>query len=65
MSLPTVDECDYSTTTDRKGRFIGRVKQFPNLRSKACRSRVDAIAEIVDQTAIHIRYLHGASEVTT
>lgn len=65
MALPLLDECEYFTTADNRGRFTGHVKQFENLRSKPCRARVDAIDEIVSITAEHIRRLDGATEVTT
>lgn len=59
MALPLVDECDYYTTAN-EGRFTGHVEQFPDLRTRPCRSRTDAIAEIVTVTANHLRRLHAA-----
>lgn len=61
--LPLIDECEYYTTTNDAGHFIGRVKQFPDLKTKACRSRIDATDEIVTRTAAHLRRLHGALPV--
>lgn len=58
--LPLVDECDYFTTVNADGKFVGKVDQFPDLRSKPCSSRIDATADIVTRTATHLRRLAGA-----
>jgi len=62
--LPLLDECEYYTTANDAGdRFVGRVKQFPDLKTKALQSRADAANEIVTLTAARLRRLHGALPV--
>ncbi|CAN5144337.1 hypothetical protein BH11ACT6_BH11ACT6_34600 [soil metagenome] len=48
--LPTIDDCEFSTEPTRKGKFVGRVKQFPYLRTSPQRSSIDALDEIMTAT---------------
>lgn len=61
--LPLLDECEYYTTRNDAGRFVGRVKQFPDLKTKPYASRADAAEAIVNATAANLRRLHGAQPV--
>jgi len=48
--VPDLDRCDYYTETDGRGQFTGRVKEFPELRTRKHKKSIDALGEIVDLT---------------
>lgn len=56
-------EMDFYVDTTKRGKFIGRVGEFPDLKTKAHKSRLDAIDEIVSLAAERIRdiFLQEAS----
>lgn len=48
--LPTFDDCEFSTTRNRKGQFVGHVTQFPDLRTRPQRNSIDALDDIMTAT---------------
>jgi hypothetical protein len=52
---------DHNFWTEKtKGKFIGRVKEFPQLRTRAHAKAIDALDDIITQTVEHLRDLHEA-----
>lgn len=60
--LPRLDDCDCYTQINDSGKYVGRVRQFPDLRSKPQARRLDAIDEIVTLTRQKIIRLTAESE---
>lgn len=55
--------CDFHADTNDKGQFIGRCKQFQELRTRPYKSRLDAIDAIVTLVSDKIRNLDGVTEI--
>lgn len=53
----TIDECNFATVTTDSGKFVGKVREFPKLRSRPQKSSIDAIDEIVSMTRDKLRRL--------
>lgn len=53
-----IEDMWFSTEKNHDGRFIGRVREFPDLRTKPSTSRLDAIDDIIKLTAERIREIH-------
>ena len=62
--LKTVDECTYRAVANTKGKFVGRVDEFEDLRTKPCGTRAQAIDEIITLTAEKLRHLHAATDIS-
>ncbi|AQT81986.1 hypothetical protein B1R94_26095 [Mycolicibacterium litorale] len=59
-SLVALDACHYYTTKTADGRFVGRVREFPELRSAPQKSALDARAVIVTATGKKLAELAAA-----
>ena len=57
----TLDECNFVATPTDAGQFIGRVQQFPKLRTRPQKSSIDAIDAIIDMTREKLRILDAAA----
>lgn len=53
--------CDFDATPNRQGLYVGRCKQFPDLRSRPHRDKLDAIDDIVAMASEKIRDLDLAA----
>jgi len=53
--VKTLADCSFTTYLGREGRFVGVCREFPKLRSKAQRSRLDAIDDIISLVSQRIR----------
>jgi hypothetical protein len=56
--MKTIDEMDYYVQARRDRRYVGRVRDFPDLHTSPKRTATDAISEIVAMTAEHIQDIH-------
>lgn len=59
--IPRLDDCEYYTTRTDDGRFIGRVEQFPGLRTRPKVLALDARDDIVTLTRIKLARLDDAA----
>ncbi|MEW5810294.1 MAG: hypothetical protein AB1925_12655 [Actinomycetota bacterium] len=55
----TLDRCDFYATTNKTGQFIGRCKQFPDIKTKPQTRKVDAIGDAVTAVSARIREIDG------
>ena len=53
--MKSIDEMQFHTEKQRDGRYVGRVQEFRDLRSKPKTSALDAISEIVAITSERVR----------
>lgn len=53
--MKTIDELDFYLETNSDNKFVGRVREFSDLRSGPRASRLDAIAEIIKQASRRLR----------
>lgn len=60
--LPLVDECDYYTEPTKDGKFIGKVRQFPNLRTRPEKNALDARDAIITATRDKLADLNAATD---
>ena len=58
--IPAIDECDFRAEQTRAGKFVGRVDQFPDLRTPPQRTSIDAVDEIVTMVRERLRDIHSA-----
>jgi hypothetical protein len=57
--MKTIDEMDYYVVQGRRDRrYVGRVRDFPDLHTSPKRSAADAISDIVTMTVERIQDLH-------
>lgn len=63
--LPQLGDCDCYTEITDAGRYVGRVRQFPNLRSRPQRTSLDAIDEVLSLARNKIARLTAESERLT
>lgn len=63
--MKTVDEMTYTVTTTRDGRFVGKVAEFPQVKTRKCKSRLDALDQIVQLTAEHLQDICAAIAPST
>ncbi|OCB42532.1 hypothetical protein A5722_31005 [Mycobacterium vulneris] len=61
--IPLLDDCEFYTTavTDGDG-FIGRVKEFPDLRTRPHKRGLDALDDIMTRTAAKLAQLDAAAD---
>ena len=57
-----LSDCIFYAEANTKGKYIGRCRQFPDMRTRPHKSRTDAIDEVVDLVAEKIRYRDEAAE---
>lgn len=50
MTVPLIQECEFYTTTTDEGMFIGRCREFPQLRTRPQKTSLDATADIITIT---------------
>lgn len=50
--------CEFYVTPTKQGWWVGRCKQFPALRSKAFRNSLDALDEVTEKVAAHVREIN-------
>lgn len=53
-----IEDMGFYTETNRSGKFVGRVREFPDVRTKPYEKRLDAVSEIVTLTSERIREIH-------
>lgn len=53
-------DCTFYTTVTDKGLFVGRVREFPDLRTRPQKSSLDATDEIITLTRDKIAQLDAA-----
>jgi hypothetical protein len=58
--LKPLEDCNFRAIATRDGKFVGRVKEFPDLRSRPQKSSLDAVDEIITLTRDKIAALHAA-----
>lgn len=56
-----LQDCAFYAEPNAKGYFVGRCRQYPDLRTKPRRNKLDALDEIVGLTSEKIRDLDLAS----
>jgi hypothetical protein len=56
--MKSIDEMDFYVQARRDRRFVGRVRDFPDLHTSPKRIAMDAIADIVTMTAERIQDIH-------
>lgn len=55
-----IEDMQFTADATRDGKFIGRVREFRDLRSNPKSSRLDAIDEIITLTSERIREIDGS-----
>lgn len=53
-----IEDMWFYTEQNRVGKFVGRVREFPDVRTRPYEKRVDAISEVVTLTSQRIREIH-------
>lgn len=53
-----IEDMQFAAEPQRDGRFVGRVREFPKLRTQPYKSRLDALDEIIRLTSEEIREIH-------
>lgn len=53
-------DMEFFTDTTRSGKFVGKVVEFPDLKTGAKAGRLDAIDEIITLTAERIGDIHAS-----
>lgn len=59
--IPRIDDCEYYTDRADDGKFVGRVKQFPKLRTRPKLLALDARDDIVSMTRDKLARLNDAA----
>ncbi len=60
--LPRLEDCDCYTEINRRGQYVGRVRQFPDLRTRPQAKGLDAITEVHALLADKLIQLNAESE---
>lgn len=60
--ITRLEDCQTYTETNRRGKYIGRVRQFPDLRSSPQVKALDAITEVLHLAGEKITRLTAESE---
>lgn len=60
--IPALDECNFyaETATSTGGGFVGRCREFPGLRTRTCKTSLDAVDQIITRVNEHIANLTAA-----
>ncbi len=53
-----IEDMQFATEPQRDGRFVGVVREFPKLRTRPYKSRLDAVDEIVRLASLEIRDIY-------
>lgn len=61
--MKTIDEMTYGVQARRDRRFVGRVREFPDLKTRPKRTAADAISAIVAMTAERIQDIHESQSM--
>jgi hypothetical protein len=56
--MKPIDEMGFYVQARRDRRYVGRVRDFPDLHTSPKRTAPDAISDIVTMTAEHIQDIH-------
>jgi hypothetical protein len=56
--MRAIEDMRFSVDTTRDGKFVGRVYEFPDLRTKPKAKRLDAIDEIIALTSTRLAEIH-------
>lgn len=56
-----LEDCNFSAEVTDKGMFVGRVREFPDLRSRPQSKKIDALDEIITITRDKIARLAEAA----
>jgi hypothetical protein len=56
--MKTIDEMGFYVQARRDRRYIGRVREFPDLRTGPRRTAADAVSDIVTMTVERIQDIH-------
>lgn len=62
MSLPLIEDCWFYTTKTKDERFVGRVRQFPELHTAPQKSALDARDLIITATSEKLAELAAAMD---
>lgn len=54
-----IEDMWFEAEPQRDGRYVGRVREFPKLRTKPYANRLDALDEIIRLTSEEIREING------
>ena len=57
-----LSDCTFHAEANTKGKFVGRCREFPDVRTKPHKGTTDAINEIVELVAEKIRYRDEAAD---
>ncbi|ORA23421.1 hypothetical protein [Mycobacterium aquaticum] len=57
--IPSLDDCNFYTVPTGDGQFIGRVREFPNLRTRRRDRALDALDDVITLTRNRIADLTG------
>jgi hypothetical protein len=55
-----IEDMQFATVRTRDDKFVGKVREFPDLKTRPQAKRLDAIDEIVRLTSERIREIHEA-----
>lgn len=58
--LPLLEECNFYTTLTDSDEFIGRVREFPDLRTRPHKTSLDATDDIITRTRTKLAHLSAA-----
>lgn len=50
-----IEDMRFSANADRDGKFVGRVEEFPDLKTRPMANRLDALDEIINKTRERLR----------
>lgn len=48
--IPPIEDCNFAAKPTGKGTFVGRVREFPDLRTRPYEKSIDALDDIISQT---------------
>ena len=60
-SLPVLGHCEFAAVANDNGLFVGRCRQFPDMRTKPHTNRLDAVDAIIAAVADKLRRLDAAT----
>ena len=58
MNIKAIADMHFWAAATSGGKFVGRVQEFPDLKTKPFTSRLDAVSDIVTLAAQRIRDIH-------
>lgn len=60
MTPIALGDCEFHTEANENGYHVGRCREFPDVRTKPRKSRLDAIDDIVNAVAAKLRRVDAA-----